>query len=300
MRKVIVFLFFISIYLNAQNQPIIIVLGNVQDGGLPHIGCSKKCCMNSSEKDYRVTSIGLNLSENKGFYLFDASPDFSDQIMMMDKYNSSLNGIFITHAHIGHYTGLMYLGKEALGSKNVKVFAMPRMSGFLEQNGPWEQLVSESNIIINRLENKKPVKLDNNLIVEPIIVPHRDEYSETVGYFINGPNKRVFYLPDIDKWEKWSISLIDVIKDSDLLFLDATFYDNSDSTINHRSIQEIPHPFVVETLNLLKSLTIKEKKKIYFIHMNHTNPMLDINSDVSSIILKQGYNIARIGQVFEL
>eukprot|EP00957_Ditylum_brightwellii_P156501 11911053-Ditylum_brightwellii.AAC.1 len=64
------------------------------------------------------------------------------------------DGIFLTHAHIGHYTGLMYLGREALGAVDVPVYAMPRMRSFLKNNGPWSQLVSLGNINIQNLEEK--------------------------------------------------------------------------------------------------------------------------------------------------
>ena len=127
----------------------------------------------------------------------------------------------------------------------------------------------------------------------PIQVPHRDEFSETAGYIIKGENKKALFIPDIDKWEKWDNKLIDLVKDFDYLLLDATFYDSKE--IN-RDISEIPHPLVSETINLLKGLSNENKRKVYFIHMNHTNPMLDPNSDLSKLIITKGFNIARLGQ----
>jgi pyrroloquinoline quinone biosynthesis protein B len=298
MKKIlVVFLLFFESLLS-QNSTLITVLGTVQDGGLPHIGCDKKCCENPPD-DLKVTSLGLSLPNNEGFYLFEASPDFSEQLRFMDhKYDSSLKGIFLTHAHIGHYTGLMYLGKEALGANNIPVYAMSKMSRFLTNNGPWSQLVSQSNIKLLNLNNDQLYNIANNFSVKPVLVPHRDEFSETVGYFIYGLNKTAFFLPDIDKWNRWSISLKDIVIGSDLLFIDATFYDNSE--INYRPIESIPHPFVIETMELLKSLSKEDKKKIYFIHMNHTNPMLNPKSNIASKVIEEGFNIAKIGQTFEL
>ena len=293
----IIFLFFELVF--SQEKSIITVLGTVQDGGLPHIGCNKHGCDQPPSPDFKVTSLGLTLPNNEGFYLFEATPDFSYQLRLMSSlYSSPFNGVFITHAHIGHYTGLMFLGKEALDAKNIIVYVMKRMSDFLRNNGPWSQLVDDSNIKLVQLSNNESIRISKNLSVRPVLVPHRDEFSETVGYFIQGQNKTAFFLPDIDKWKNWSMSLKEVVKKTDILFLDATFYDNSE--INYRSIESIPHPFVIETIESLKSLPIEEKKKIYFIHMNHTNPMLNPESHISNSILKQGYNIAKIGQTFQL
>ena len=298
MKKILLIslLFFESIF--SQKTTTITVLGNVQDGGLPHIRCEKKCCNNRSA-DLKVTSLGLSLPNNQGFYLFEASPDISYQLRYMHtKYESSFKGVFLTHAHIGHYSGLMYLGKEALGAKNTPVYVMNRMSTFLTDNGPWSQLVSQSNIKLFNLNKDQPHNISNNVSVEPVLVPHRDEFSETVGYFIKGSNKTAFFLPDIDKWESWSTSLSDIVMSSDFLFIDATFYDNSE--INYRPVESIPHPFVIETMEVLKLLPKKDRNKIYFIHMNHTNPMLDPNSEIALRVLEEGYNIAKIGQTFEL
>ena len=109
----------------------------------------------------------------------------------------------MTHAHIGHYSGLMQLGREVMGAKNVVVYAMPKMKKYLEENGPWNQLVKLKNIKLFPIKDKEEVLLARDLIIEPFLVPHRDEFSETVGYNIIGPNESMLYIPDIDKWEKW-------------------------------------------------------------------------------------------------
>ena len=42
---------------------------------------------------------------------------------------------------MGHYSGLMHLGREAANTSKVPVYAMPRMLEFLAKNGPWNQLL---------------------------------------------------------------------------------------------------------------------------------------------------------------
>jgi pyrroloquinoline quinone biosynthesis protein B len=284
----------------------IVILGNVQDGGSPHIGCKKDCCkdlFNKPDESRKVVCLGVIDPENRKSYLFEATPDMTKQMKWLKKFADSddqeiPDGIFLTHAHIGHYTGLMYLGKEATNADKAPVYAMPGMKQFLETNGPWSQLVSNQNILINDLKNEEPVELTSNLQVIPFTVPHRDEYSETVGYEIVGPSKRALFIPDIDKWGKWEKDIVEEIKRVDYAFIDATFFDGEE--INNRDIAEIPHPFIIESMELFKNLSAEEKGKIVFIHFNHTNPALNPESPQTKEILKNGFSIARLNDQFEL
>jgi len=297
--KFLIISFFLIVFqAQSQSDYDIKILGVAQDGGVPHLGCSKTCCSTSSVTRY-VSSIMVSNQKSKASYIFDASPDLAKQLSFMkDKISENLKGIFLTHAHIGHYSGLMYLGRESFNSKNIPVYAMPRMKKFLETNGPWNQLVSLNNIKINSIINESEIVVEKDLIVKPIEVPHRDEYSETVGYIIKGPNRSAIYIPDIDKWYKWDKSIVDLISSVDYAFIDATFYDEKE--INYRDISEIPHPFVIESMRLFEEASKKEKSKIYFIHLNHTNPLLDSNSSEYKDLISKGYNVAQEGLVLKL
>ena len=168
-----------------------------QDGGVPHLGCEKKCCTNILNPRY-VSSIMVFNDYNQDSYLFDASPNISEQLnFMKNKISTHLKGVFLTHAHIGHYTGLMFFGREAMNSKSINVYAMPRMKKFLETNGPWSQLVDLKNINLIQLHNESIFSLDEELKVTPFEVPHRDEFSETVGYLIKGPLNRLYIFPTL-------------------------------------------------------------------------------------------------------
>jgi len=290
---------------NPVDQTSLVILGIAQDAGAPQIGCKKACCKNrfsNPELQHKVVSLGIVDKEHERTYLFEATPDMPAQIRMLHQYSGFENelpdAIFLTHAHIGHYTGLMHLGKEAMNADSVEVFCMPRMSNFLKSNGPWSQLVRNDNINLVQMERLDHMVLSGSISVQPILVPHRDEFSETVGYIIEGPSKRVLFIPDIDKWQKWSNSITALIENIDLAFVDATFFDSEE--INNRDISEIPHPFVIESMELFKDLSAENKAKIHFIHMNHTNPILEANSRQSKEVLKAGFNIAREGMVFSL
>jgi len=282
-----------------------VVLGTTQDAGSPQIGCIKDCCKNLFTKpdpSRKVTSLGLFDPAQKKKYLFEATPDIAVQLYSLKTVSNISSdfpdGIFLTHAHIGHYAGLMYLGKEALNASQVPVYAMPRMKTFLEQNGPWSQLVNLKNITLQNLQNGVAVTLSNELQIIPFLVPHRDEFSETVGYKIIGPTKKALFIPDIDKWEKWNQDIRQAVAQVDYAFIDATFFDAEE--INNRDIKEIPHPFIIETLRLFEAMPASEKRKIHFIHLNHTNPALLKDSPQSKQILNMGFNIARFKDVFKL
>jgi len=284
----------------------LIVLGNVQDGGSPHIGCNKACCESLFEKpdpQRKVVSLGLVDGIEQRTYMFEASPDFSIQTKLLNrdagfKHQEEPHGVFLTHAHIGHYSGLMFLGMEAMNAEHTPVYVMPRMDTFLRQNGPWDQLVRHDNILLERINFNGTVSLSNDLKVTGFQVPHRDEYSETVGFKIKGPNKTALFIPDIDKWSKWDKNIIEEISKVDYAFIDGTFYDGNE--LESRDMSQIPHPFVIETMDLLTDLSPEDKAKVYFIHFNHTNPLLLLESEQTKDVLKAGFNIARLGTEVEL
>lgn len=278
------------------------ILGTVQDGGMPHLGCKKSCCKHYFEKGFskkRVVSLGISDYLYNKNYLIEASPDISIQLNdLLDKESKTLDGIFITHAHIGHYSGLTNLGREVSNTSNIPLYLMPKMQDFISSNGPWDQLVKLKNVELKSLFHEKEEKLTENLTIIPFKVPHRDEYSETVGFKIIGPNKSALFIPDIDKWNKWEISIKKLISKVDYAFLDGTFYDSKE--INNRDISEIPHPFIIESLELFKDLKESDRNKIYFIHLNHTNPLLNSKSQEYQHVVSNGYNVAFEGLELKL
>ena len=286
-------------------QPYVMVLGIAQDAGYPQAGCEKRCCKPFWQgKTHRklVASLALVDPAFGKAYLFDATPDFPTQLQrlrtQLHKSEPWLpDGIFLTHAHIGHYTGLMHLGREVMGTKDIPVFAMPKMRSFLSENGPWQQLIALANIRLSPLKKYTATVLRKGLQVFPILVPHRDEYSETVGFRIEHGNHKLLFIPDIDKWEKWNRSLSTELKTVQIALLDGTFFRNGE--LPNRDMSEVPHPFVVETMALLKNAPAQERKKVVFIHFNHTNPLLR-DAEARKEVIQAGFGIAEELQLFHL
>lgn len=284
-------------------QPAVtlMVLGVAQDGGYPHAGCRRACCrLHWSGRQAARTPACLALIDQRTqqTWMFEATPAYTEQWGRLAEHTgfgakNVPDGIFLTHAHIGHYTGLMYLGREALGANAVPVYAMPRLKTYLETNGPWSQLATLRNIELRPLAADSTVWLAPDIGVTPFLVPHRDEYSETAGYRIEVAGTQVLFIPDIDKWEKWPRNITAEIRQADLAYLDATFYKNGEL---QRDMREIPHPFMEESMRLLDTLPAEDKTKVHFIHFNHTNPMLWDTAEVN-IVERQGFRVAREGEV---
>jgi pyrroloquinoline quinone biosynthesis protein B len=282
----------------------ITILGIAQDAGFPHINCDNDCCnafYDGLEPKKLVSCLGLVDLEDQKKWLFDATPDMTQQIQNLKTNHLDngkvIDGVFLTHAHIGHYTGLMYFGFEALGGNKIPVYAMPRMKTYLENNGPWSQLVSFNNIKLRPLQNDSIISLNEELKITPILVPHRDEYSETVGYKIEGKNKSALFIPDIDKWHVWKKNIIEEVKKVDYAFLDASFFRDGEIA---RDMSKIPHPFTTETTTLFENEALETKNKVYFIHFNHSNPTLKESHPLKDSIQNLGFHFAKEGDIFAL
>ncbi len=288
------------------NQPYAMVLGLTQDAGYPQAGCAKDCCKaawtDPTKRRFPVCLAIVDPVENQT-WLLEATPNIKEQLYLLNSTagyeNSRLpNGIFLTHGHIGHYTGLMQLGREIMGAKQTPVYAMPRMMTFLKNNAPWNQLVEFKNILLVPIQNNESIVLHRHLRITPFLVPHRDEFTETVGYNIQSKNTSILFIPDIDKWHKWETDIRSLIPKVDFAFVDGTFY--KDGEISGSTMNKVPHPFIEESMQTFADLPPKEKNKIHFFHFNHTNPVLQKNSPERQAVTAEGFSIAEQRQIILL
>mgnify|MGYP001466634856 CR=1 FL=1 len=294
----------------SDSTPFVLVLGIAQDGGFPHAGCRQTCCSDAwldHQRRRHVTSVAVVDPEAGQSWLVDCTPDFPQQLNKLQDAVATpasaigLDGIVLTHAHIGHYTGLVHLGRECLDTRQMPVHAMPRMTDFLKNNGPWNQLLEHRNIEIHPLVHGKRTILNKRLGIRPFLVPHRGEYSETIGLQIDGPNRTVLFIPDIDHWNLQMAapqpdSIEDLLQASQAAMLDATFF--SESELAHRDPAQVPHPLVSDSIKRFETLDDATRGKIHWIHLNHTNPLLDKDSEATRHVQSLGFNIAFEGQRF--
>jgi pyrroloquinoline quinone biosynthesis protein B len=71
--------------------------------------------------------------------------------------------------------------------------------------------------------------------------------------------------------------------------LDATFYAANE--LPFRNIAEVPHPFVSETMTLFGQEALSERRKVCFIHFNHTNPLM-WDPVVRAEVERKGFSVA--------
>jgi pyrroloquinoline quinone biosynthesis protein B len=295
---------YLGINPSKETDVLVKVLGTAQDGGIPQIGCYCKNCkrarQNPQFRRLKPSLAILDLKEKKAF-IIDASPDISLQYDLIHErmgYTRSNtknvpDGILLTHAHIGHYTGLMFYGYEALAARKLPVYCSPRMGDFLSNNGPWSQLVNLDNISIHSLENETCVTLTPNISVEPLKVPHRDEYSDTLGFLIAGKKKKLLYIPDIQSWKAWDREIREEVDRVDFALLDGTFYSSDE--LPGRDLSQIGHPFITTSMDILEQVVKKGETQIFFTHLNHSNLALDPDSEASKYIYTKGFGVAQEG-----
>ena len=276
--------------------PEAVVLGIGQDGGRPQIGCRRACCADADP----VTPACFALIGSDGRrWLIDATPAIGEQLRLLDSIvpreseTPVIDGVLLTHGHLGHFTGLAQLGREALAADGVPVWAQPRLRRVLESDAPWSLLAEHGHVVFR----DDPVVLGGGLSVEVLPVPHRDEISETVAFRVEGPTGSVLWLPDIDSWELWDRDVIDEVARVDIAYLDATFYDDGELD---RDMSAIPHPRVVDTVTRFVERAPELAARVRLIHLNHTNPVLRPGSPERAFVEDAGLSVAVTGERFTL
>jgi len=278
----------------------LVVLGIAQDGGVPHLGCQKMCCIEARSKNLRLGPASLAVVDyrSENVFLIEATPAVEEQLSILreitgisNEGRNPVDGILLTHAHIGHYAGLIHFGREVASTDGIEVFCTSRMAKFLRTNGPWSQLVDLGQIFPFEVTLGVAADLAPGIRATAIKVSHRDEFSDTVAWRIEGPKKTVLFCPDIDRWDGGVLEKL--IEGVDVCYLDATFYDGRE--IPGRDLSEIPHPPMVVTMELLRDLAKENPGRFRFIHLNHTNPAL-FNEEIRRDLEDRGFRVAEVGE----
>lgn len=286
-------------------SPVLVtVLGIAQDGGVPHAGCQcERCRRAMDDPSCRQLVVSLAIIDRRQqpskVWLIDATPDLIWQLeLLRDDLSRSdrprqlrqPDGVFLTHAHMGHVGGLQQFGRESFGVRDLPVYA----------SAPMQQLLRETRLLaptvdrfrFEQIEHGRRITLAPDLTIEPLAVPHRDEWGVgTFGFRITGPERSALYLPDIDRWEDWE-DADHVLRSVDVAIVDACFYGPDE--IGGRT--DIPHPFVTDTLERFAGIP----GQLVLTHLNHTNPLLDPDSEETRTVQSAGVAIAETGSSYAL
>ena len=282
-----------------------VVLGAMQDGGLPHVGCECNRCVaayeNSSLAGYAASLAVIDRrSPSPRVWVIDATPDIKWQLAMLaadlgphvdreDRLRQP-DGLFLTHAHMGHVGGLPQFGPEAMAVHDMPLYGTPALLELLRGTSLWRPLISR--LLLRPLLPGEPLTLAPGLSITAVFVPHRDEWSVgTVAYRINGPRKKLFYLPDIDEWDRWPQANRE-LSGVDVALVDASFYTVDE--LGGRT--PVAHPLVPDTVERFAAIP----GRLVLTHINHTNPILDRDSLERREVLRAGVQIAYQGLEFPL
>lgn len=264
--------------------PTVEVLGIAQDAGVPHLGCRcDRCEVARKSTEARRTASALLLESDGNRYLFDATPDLPTQIAAVP------DGVFLTHAHLGHLPGLLYFGREAADAADLTVYCTAGLADLIRENATFSALVAEDCIDLREVGDQSTVAA-GNVDVTAKTVTHREAFpTGTLSYGIDGPHRSLYYVSDVDEWTE---DVIAEIARADVALVDGTFW----SVDELDRVAEVPHPPIRDSMDAFDDF----ETRVIFTHLNHTNPVLDPDSPERERLEDRGYGVAAAGQRFGL
>ncbi|MGI9586307.1 MAG: MBL fold metallo-hydrolase [Acidimicrobiia bacterium] len=261
----------------------LIVLGSGQDGGTPQFGSP-----GAVGSDRSASSVALVVSDGP-VLLFDASPDIRSQARLLPTRgpdDQPVDAVFVTHAHMGHYAGLLHFGKEAAATSNIPLFAPDSVVTFLEANEPWATLFNDGHLESFPLDHGTATVED--IEVQAIPVPHRPDFSSTCAFTVSVQGDPwILYVPDIDSWDLWPEASTELARHP-VCLIDATFSDQAE--LPRRDFSDFPHPLVWDTIN--RFAEIATTTRLILTHINHSNALGDPDSAIALQAKSRGFEVA--------
>lgn len=264
-------------------MPTVEVLGVSQDAGVPQIGCQCDQCESARSPDGQQRYATAVLLSDDGEYLFDATPDIRFQISTLP------DGVFLTHAHLGHLPGVLFFGQEAADADGIPVYATEGLADIIRNSPPLNMLVEDDNLALDHLAPNATLTL-GEVTVEGHPVNHRESFpTNTLAYMMDGPERSLLYMTDIDEWNRSTHRLVER---ADVALVDGTFWSGDEIP----RAAEVPHPFVRDSIEQLDP----DRTDIYFTHLNHSNPLLDRDSEEYNELRDAGFDVVSANTTFEL
>ena len=274
------------------------VLGIAQDGGRPQPGCQRQCCQNLTEADYRSpVSLGIK-TENGTRILIEATRDLGRQLITFGE--SSIDCLFLTHAHLGHVDGLGLFGRETMSARGIPLHSSLSMQNLIKSTPAWALLLEQGVFEMTEIGS---IEIDD-VIIESIAIPHRAELSDMHAFVIRGKEHSVLFLPDHDSWDQTlaahnAPTIREWLKGLEIthVLLDGTFWSGDE--LQGRDMSVVPHPTIQDSLSRLGERQSGDPE-IYFTHFNHTNPVYQEGGSEYQKIIQLGWKVSTEGQRINL
>ena len=305
------------------------VLGSAAGGGFPQWNCACPHCSRARAGDLHLKArtqaqIVVRLDEGE-CYLVNASPDLRSQILSTPLLAPShpprhtpISGIFLTSADVDSVAGLLSLREF----QPLDIYATASV----------RRIVNDENRIFRVLERANPPVCWHDVAVNtwlPVaasgpgdessvrfrLVPVGNAYPDyvseglrrllppeesVVGLVLAQGNKQMFYAPALGgrsrDWKDWARS-------SDICLLDGTFWKDTElisTGVGSKTAREIGHVPLSGAGGLLQEFDSAKPGRKILIHINNTNPVLDIGSPEHREVRDAGWEIAYDGMEFDL
>jgi pyrroloquinoline quinone biosynthesis protein B len=267
----------------------------------------------------RKTRSSITVSLDSGQHIIiDATPDLKFQLEFVKLLprpeeaetgrQSRIDAVLLTHGHGDHCVGIAEFSTGK--SYKIPVYAPSDLIRFLF-GGPGDieffgalGRLSKDYVIPHTIKEGEELQFLEGLKVIGFEVEHTDRLkdgscypSRTFGYELEVDDRRFIYTPDLGHISE---DLLERVEGADLFILDATFWWNDELTrisdLNKTSY-DLGHIPVEDSLEILREMDISQ---IFYTHLNHTNPMLDLAMPMASKVRDAGIEIAHDGLVIEL
>lgn len=274
------------------------VLGSGAGGGLPQWNCNCKNCKNCrlgliEKRTQSSLAVSMN---NKKWILINSSPEFTFQINdLLTDYNHEtairskmINDVILMDSQMDHITGLLsmrenrrlnlYCNENTYDEIYNKFNILEILSYYLDikhtpinENRSFKvESIPEIEFIPIYLDSKPPPFSENR--EKPI-------KGNNLGLIIKEVDKEqyIFYAPGISNIDE---KIANIVKKSKFSLIDGTFWHNEElidmqiSKKDSKSMGHIPNQELIKIVNKYELFD-----KIYLIHINNTNPILNPESE---------------------
>ncbi len=289
----------------------IIVLGSAAGGGHPQWNCHTPASLRAwhqTDGAQRRTQASIAVGER--WVLINASPDFRQQILATPALwpqhglrHSPIEAVLLTSGEIDHIAGLLSMRE----SQRFTLHASSRVLDLLAQN-PIFDAINPQYVTRQPFALDTPVPL-LDLQLTPFSVPGKvplfmesrsdgdlaGSNEETLGLTIDDGQHRVHYVPGC---AAMTDALRARLQGAELVFFDGTLWRDDEMVtlgVSQKTGHRMGHMSIDGPDGTIAAFAPLDVARKIFIHINTTNPVLDIHSPQYASARASGWDVAHDG-----